>query len=415
MPPGDTSSASGQTWPVNFVPVPRSDAPPEADPPQEPRDPADATARVSGVVTRRRGPYVRGGVVEFFLVGGLTPLLFALSFVMRHTLAFDTADYAVGFTMFYGAYVLNDPHFAVTYFLFYRNARARAFGDAFTGWQRVRYVTVGAVVPVLIVGWAGYALGAHSARALGFLIQTMFLLVGWHYVKQGFGVMTVLAARRGVVWSARERLAILGHCYAGWAYAWASPADAGTEVEEKGVVYFTVPHSFWLERATLALLLASTLPLAFVLVAKWRREGRLPLVTPLTALLCSIWSWSIYSSIDPLVRYATPALHSVQYLYFVWLLRGNEAREREGAPWFEVSRTTRLAALAVLSLGLGVLLFHAGPSLLDAALVPRRDRGSALGPTPYFAALYAGVNLHHYFMDYVVWRRENPETRYLRA
>jgi hypothetical protein len=38
-----------------------------------------------------------------------------------------------------------------------------------------------------------------------------------------------------------------------------------------------------------------------------------------------------------------------------------------------------------------------------------------MGATPYFAALYTFVNLHHYFMDHVIWRRDNPLTRYLRA
>ena len=38
-----------------------------------------------------------------------------------------------------------------------------------------------------------------------------------------------------------------------------------------------------------------------------------------------------------------------------------------------------------------------------------------MGPTPYFAALYAVVNIHHFFMDTVIWRRENPRTRYLVA
>jgi hypothetical protein len=23
------------------------------------------------------------------------------------------------------------------------------------------------------------------------------------------------------------------------------------------------------------------------------------------------------------------------------------------------------------------------------------------------------VNIHHYFMDWVIWRRDNPQTRYL--
>jgi hypothetical protein len=75
----------------------------------------------------------------------------------------------------------------------------------------------------------------------------------------------------------------------------------------------------------------------------------------------------------------------------------------------------RLGTLAVSAIVLGIVLFHIAPSMLDGALVPRKDRGSVLGATPYFAALYTFVNIHHFFMDYVIWRRENPETRYLRA
>ena len=132
------------------------------------------------------------------------------------------------------------------------------------------------------------------------------------------------------------------------------------------------------------------------------------------ALLSSIWIWSIYSSIDPLVVYAIPALHSVQYLYFVWLLKRNEGREREGPPWFEVSARVRVGMLAVSALGLGWVLFHGAPSALDGILVSRKaSEGTALGPPPYFAALFTIVNIHHYFMDYVIWRRDNPETRYL--
>jgi hypothetical protein len=243
----------------------------------------------------------------------------------------------------------------------------------------------------------------------------MFLLVGWHYVKQGFGVMTVLAARRGVRFSPRERFAILAHCYAGWAYAWASPFDPGREVEEKGVVYRSVAQPAGLERLTHVFFLASAVVLVVVLVAKWRRERRLPLVTPLVALVCSVWVWSVYSSADPLVIYAIPALHSLQYLYFVWLLKGAEAREREGPPGFERAAGARVGLLAVAALGLGWVLFHGAPSALDDFLVPRRWRYTDLGPTPYFAALFAVVNIHHYFMDTVIWRRENPKTRHLTA
>ena len=43
------------------------------------------------------------------------------------------------------------------------------------------------------------------------------------------------------------------------------------------------------------------------------------------------------------------------------------------------------------------------------------DRTLGLGETPYFAAIFVFVNIHHYFMDFVIWRRENPRTRHLLA
>jgi hypothetical protein len=356
----------------------------------------------------------RAGLGELLAVGGLTPLLFPVSWLLRRSLGLDAAELAVGFTLFHAAYLVNDPHFSVTYLLFYRDARARAFGDAFAPAQRARYLVAGLVAPGALAAWAAASLAMRSAVALGWMIQLMFLLVGWHYVKQGFGAMMVLSARRGVAFRPRERLAILAHCYAGWAYAWAGHGHPGTEVEEKGVVYTTLAHPPGLDRVTGVAFLATLVALVAVLAQKWRREGRLPLFTPLTALLCSVWAWSVYSGRDPLVRYVVPALHSVQYLYFVRLLEGNRAREREGAPWFEASAKVRVGILAASALGLGWLLFHGAPWAFDD-LVPRRDRALALGPTPYFAALYTFVNLHHYFMDYVLWRRENPLTRYLRG
>jgi hypothetical protein len=357
-----------------------------------------------------------GRLGEFLVVGGITPFLFPLAWLLRRSVGLDDAQFAAGFLTFYGAHVINDPHFAVTYPLFYRDVRGRAFGGAFAPMQRIRYWIAGIIVPVGLAAWGLTAITHKSALQLGLMIQLMFLLVGWHYVKQGFGVMTVLSARRGVRYTTRERWAILAHCYAGWAYAWASPYDPSRQVEEKGVVYMTIAHPIGLERLTHVVFLFTIIPLAWVLVRKWRKEGRLPIFTPLIALLSSIWVWSIYSSIDPVVIYFIPALHSVQYLYFVRLMRGNEAKEREGPPLFEVSAKIRLGTLAITALGLGWLFFHGAPTYFDDLFVSKRAAfDSPLGPTPYFAAIYTFVNIHHFAMDAVIWRRDNPETRYLLA
>jgi hypothetical protein len=387
------------------------------------REPADVVRCGSGTMTSATAdtasaPASPPRAVEFFATGGLTLALFPLLWALRTVLGLDPAELAVGFLAFHGAHLINDPHFAVTYLLFYRDARARAFGDAFSGAQRLRYWVAGAVVPIALCTWAIVGLRTRSPATLGLLFELMFLLVGWHYVKQGFGVLVVLSARRGVTFSALERVSLLTHCFAGWALAWANPSSISREVEEKGVVYMTVPRPPLLEKVALAAFVASTAWLLATLVQKRLREGRLPIAAPLVGMLVSVWVWSILSSVDPLLVYVIPALHSVQYLYMVWLLARNEARAEEGPPLFGKPAAVRVGTLAVLSLGLGWVLFHGAPSLLDDWLVPRRGRrlvDELMGPTPYFAASFAVVNIHHYFMDHVIWRRENPLTRHLRS
>lgn len=355
------------------------------------------------------------GLLEFAVVGGLTPFLYPLSWLLRKAFGLEPTEYIVSFVMFAAAFVINDPHFAVTYFLFYKDVRSRALGYSFTGAQQFRYLFAGFVIPIVLVTWGIASLYFRAAASLGLMIQLMFFLVGWHYVKQGFGVFSVLSARRGVRFNNLERWAILAHCYAGWAYAWSSPRDIGHAAEEKGVWYVTFAQPQGLEQVTAIVFFATIVPMVWALGSKWKREKRLPITTPLIALLCSIWPWLIYSSIDPLLVYVIPGLHSLQYLYFVWLLEGNKAREREQAPYFERSATVRLLGLFIASLGLGWFFFHIGPTIFDTLIGSRlaTKQYDPIGPTPCFAALFAFVNIHHYCMDAVIWRKENPETRYL--
>ena len=356
-------------------------------------------------------------LTEFMLVGGVTLLLFPLSWLLRRTFGLNASEYAVGFATFYAAYVINDPHFAVTYLLFYKDVRERTLGSSYHLSYRLRYGVAGFVVPAALVVWAIAAIATRSAETLGWMVQLMFFLVGWHYVKQGFGVLAVLSARRGARILPRERAAILVHCFAGWAYAWASPAAPAGEFEEKGVVYRALSHPRWLEATTGVVLAASSLFLVAVLVARWRREGKMLPLAPLLGLLITVWSWTIYSSADRLLQYLIPALHSIQYFYFVWLLKRNEARAAEGPPSFGRPTAVRLGFLAFSALGLGWLFFHGAPTFLDGVYAPSPRRGGvpdALGPTPFFAAFFVVVNIHHYFMDHVIWRRDNPDTRYLR-
>jgi hypothetical protein len=360
----------------------------------------------------------RERAAEFLLVGGVTLVLLPLSWIARRSLGADAAEDAIDFVAFHAAVVINNPHFAVTYLLFYKHVRERANGRSFSIAQRARYVIAGLVVPIVLALWAGGALAARSAQGIGWLVEAMFVLVGWHYVKQGFGILTVLSARHGVRFGGGERWVFLVHAFAGWAFAWANPSGPGREVMEKGVIYTSLPHPRWFEVGTGVVFGLSTLALLAILIRKRAREGRWVPVGPMTGYLVSIWLWSVLSGVDRLMMYVIPALHSVQYLYVVWLLKRNEARSEEGPPLFGKPVGVRLARVAIASIGLGWLLFRGVPGFLDEArtLSPTGGvRTTDLGATPYFAAIFLFVNIHHYFMDHVIWRRENPDTRHLRG
>ena len=88
----------------------------------------------------------------------------------------------------------------MTYLLFYKRRRsARASARVCRSRSASATAVAGLVVPLVLVAWATVALRRRARpQSLGWMIQLMFLLVGWHYVKQGFGVLSVLSARRGV-------------------------------------------------------------------------------------------------------------------------------------------------------------------------------------------------------------------------
>ncbi len=91
-------------------------------------------------------------------------------------------------------------------------------------------------------------------------------------------------------------------------------------------------------------------------------------------LFVTIWLWSVYSSFDPLVAYIIPGLHSIQYIYFVWLLQRNRTRsEANAVPEIGIDVNgrvaVRLTSLALGALVIGWVAFRGGPELLDGTLV----------------------------------------------
>lgn len=113
--------------------------------------------------------YLYRPIVDFLLLGGgsliVLPLL-ALAYPGQ-----ERPVVIVGFSLML-AHVINHPHFTQPPAL------------------RIRYLIAGAIVPLLLAAYFCIAIISSNLIWLG-LAANLTLLVGWHYVKQGYGMLIV--------------------------------------------------------------------------------------------------------------------------------------------------------------------------------------------------------------------------------
>jgi hypothetical protein len=112
-----------------------------------------------------------------------------------------------------------------------------------------------------------------------------------------------------------------------------------------------------------------------------------------------------------------PALHSLQYLIVVYRYESNRELAREDAYEPAVSRFARLArfkyrrrllSFAGGAIGLGLLGFWLLPLAFEL-LIPAASFGA--GTAVFLFSFWVFINVHHYFIDNVIWRSENPDVK----
>jgi hypothetical protein len=99
-----------------------------------------------------------------------------------------------------------------------------------------------------------------------------------------------------------------------------------------------------------------------------------------------------------------PALHSLQYLVVVWRFEINRTAIQTKSL---MSRTWRLASFGTLGILLGYMGFWLLPRFLNGEI--NYDQ-QTFGPTVFLFVFWVFINVHHYVIDNVIWRGENPET-----
>jgi len=356
-----------------------------------------------------------GNFADFFLLGGATLALLPIFWLLPSGLL-DRAAVLTWATLI--AHGINNPHFAHSYHLFYRGFIAKSTGDEYPLTWRLRYLFAGVAAPVVLAGFFVYCLATQNAVLLGYGVNLMFFTVGWHYTKQGYGMAMLDAVLKRRFYREGEKKLLLHHAYAVWALSWLNSNEYAWKAEYWGIPYesFAIPAGF--RYAAWAAVIITGLRVLHGLFLLLRSGRKLP-INGLVAYAVSGYVWLLYP--EPILALIFPAMHSLQYMAVVWRYELNVQTERvhleEGGRADEpptaapFSLGLRLAVFYGIAVGLGYFGFWFFPDLLKNWFP---TTAAAMGSGVFLFVCWIFINVHHYFMDNVVWRKGNPETgRYL--
>lgn len=348
-----------------------------------------------------------GATTDAVLLGGAS----IVAFLIIRTIEFSEESLAALFmatTVL--AHFVNHPHFAHSYQIFYASlgdVRAGRWGSDLS-W---RWWWAGVIAPLLLLislGFAAWQASVGDTLWIALSLNLMGALVGWHYVKQGFGMAMTDAALKKRFWPPRVRLALLTNAYLCWAAAWVGLNSTKAAIAYWGFfsLEFHIPASViviaWV--ACLASTCTTALLVTRALQDFRRRDPVAPLpYSGLLAYVVSLYLWTLFAWVDPAYLLVIPLFHSLQYLTVVWRYKWNE--------WSTATTGRRpyreAASFASRGVALGALGFWLAPSLVDFARTGHFTAG--MGQTSIgLACAWLFINVHHYLLDNVMWRKGNP-------
>lgn len=327
-------------------------------------------------------------VIDFMMIGGLSILAF-LSVVL---LKLDSSGFDIFMLAWYLAFLINGPHFLISYEMLYVGHGRRVL-------RELRFFWAGIVVPLCLLACLGYLFQAGRVELLRALLYVMFFTVGWHYVKQAYGCFIVYAGAQGAYFEGWEQRVIKYSLFPLW---WSSflRLFAGEGSNGFWGLEYSLP-SFLAGWQVLLhwLSLLGVAPLLFVLAHRFIRRKKWPGVVALTPLM------AVYLWLSPLLRnefflFVIPLFHSLQYLLFSGAYTKGKV-DASGGGWRAYLGWWGGAFI------LAALAFYFVPTYLDELnLAP-----SGFPESSFLISFLLFINIHHYFIDNVMWRGGNQEVR----
>jgi len=365
-------------------------------------------------------------IADFWFLGGLSIAIWIPVYFMQNQFplirSISTGLPGLAFTL---AYWINYPHFMASYKLAYTQGN----GFIQQNWFQLILVPI-LLISAMVIGYSFWntdirhssfvltanemfaAMGLNTriglypdlgSEILGALILLLFFTVGWHYAKQTFGCMMVYAKLDNYRLSTLERntirYALLSTWWVSWLYSNCSVGSYSfydLKIHRLGLP----PFLFELSYVVTSVLFAGV---GFILFRKYLRQRQMPswnFMIPMLALLI----WHIPLLGNPQYFFLLAMFHSLQYFPFVAKVEKSRYRiNRRQRPQL------RLLVFFVIMMAMGYLSFDWVPNSLDKTVNTR-----GMFHTSFFLiGFLAFINIHHYFIDNVLWRFKNREVKQL--
>ncbi|MEW6997694.1 hypothetical protein AADZ86_08320 [Colwelliaceae bacterium BS250] len=341
--------------------------------------------------------YLFNNKIDFLCLGGL-------SFFLLPILFFVPTEHLplLGFISYIIADFVNHPHFAFSYQLFYRDFITHLKSKNSNIFV-FKLIFAGLIAPIFLLIFFIYCIYFGEKLLIGYSVNAMFLLVGWHYAKQGYGMLMLDSVLKKSFFNDLEKKLLRYNAHFCWFFLW---VYTNSLVEEKNYIEITY-YTFSLPESLITLMgilaLTSSLAVMRCLYMKFKGyEGDIPL-NGIIAYYMSIYLWLI-GRVNPAFILFVPALHSLQYSIVVYRLELN----RQSDLGFKARRKVLNFALFItFAIAIGYLGFRSLPLFFEASFTLNDDiyNGSI-----FLFCCWIFINIHHYLIDNILWRKDNKIT-----
>jgi hypothetical protein len=330
----------------------------------------------------RGARYFVSGWVDAALVGGLSILA---GLVFWGLDARGHPDPVPGLAFWLG-WLVNWPHFsASTYRLYHSKSNIAQYPVTAIG---IPFLMLAAVIgsfrsPIVV------------APAL---VKLFLLWSPFHFMGQSLGITLLYARRSGFPVGRLDRAVYSGFFYASYLSVVVSKEVDPAPGVFGGVLYPRLGLPGWMATASqIAVILYGGLLILLIGRTALAARRPIPLILLLPAVTQLVWFelGRRVSSYDAMV----PFFHALQYLLIAWAMQLKERLAASGAAGSKAFVLWESSKWYLLNLVGGALLF---------GLLPRM--ATQLGFPLNFTqpVLFAAIQIHHFFVDGVIWKLRNP-------